>query len=409
MVAEHYRNKLSGVCTTLLAVGFFTLLSGFLFNNDGSRHATQLHALLFLPALLLLINERLACHLWRQLCAYLLLALIGWTIVRGTLGSDADHPGLYWLRIGLFILLYVFAIYHLQRMRLLNRIVLASIMLSALFAWLTLYNQFVILDKPLAYEAIRDNGRLAALGWKGFADFSHPIVAGLYYGFFSLLLLSLLVEFELRGWALVLALIALAGLMSYLLLTFSRGAWFSTLASGAVLLVLTPKARGRYWLAWGTLALACMIIFFWPHVQNEWLRGTSQRSPIWMNWLERLPEFWLLGDGPGRKMVYRYPWGDTVYHAHSLYLQLWYEFGVVAITLFLALLGSLVLKAWRLRNQLEARVGLSALVFALVAMVSDIYAIFHRPSVYWIILWLPVGFLIALSPSADSPEKDTLA
>lgn len=404
MPLEGYLNKFSSGATKVLALGLLVQLSGFLFNNDGSRYATQVHLLLFLPALLLLLSTRVNWQFWRQPSAYLLLALLGWVALRGSLGGDSAHPGGYWLKISLFIMLYIFAIYHLMRNDLLQHPILAAIALSAVFAWLTLYYQFSILDKPLSYEALRTDGRLSALGWKGFADLIHPIIAGLYYGFFSLLLLCLFVEFELRKPQRVLIMAGLAGLLFYLLLTFSRGAWFSTLAAGLTLLVLTPKDRGRKLLALGTLIIACMIMYFWHQVQNEWRLGTSARGPIWLNWWERLPEFWMWGDGAGNKLVYRYPWGDMAYHAHSLYLQLWYEFGVIGISLFLALLATLALKAWSLRDLVEARIGLAALVFAMVAMVSDVYAIFHRPSVYWVILWLPIGFIIALE---RPPQKTT--
>ena len=30
------------------------------------------------------------------------------------------------------------------------------------------------------------------------------------------------------------------------------------------------------------------------------------------------------------------------------------------------------------------------------AMVSDIYAVFHRPSPYWVVFWLPVGILLGV-------------
>lgn len=395
-----HRSILSNLGLVLLALGLFVQLGGFLFNNDGSRQATQVHLLLFAPALIVLVKERFALSLWRQPCALALFALLGWVALCGTLGDEATHSGRYWLRIVLFILLYIFSVGHLMRNSMIERPLLAAIVLSACFAWMTLYYQFVILDKPLVYEALRGTGRLKALGWNGFADFSHPIPAGLYFGFFALLLLSVLVERELKTVSLLFTLAGLMGLLIYVLLTFSRGAWFSTLAASLTLLVLSPKPRARLLLVIGALALLLMAVVFWPKVQHEWFLGTSQRGLIWLNWFERLPEFWLLGKGAGVDLVYSYPWGDVVRHAHSLYLQLWFEYGVIGISLFVLLLISLLVKAWRLRAQPEARIALATLVFAMVAMVSDIAAIFHRPSPYWIVLWLPVGLIMGLQKHA---------
>lgn len=397
MTLDHPRLSQAGFA--LLMVGLVVQISGLLLNNDGSRYATQTHWLLFAPALLVLLAERLALPLWRQPCSLALLALLGFVAVSGILRTDAAHSPGYWLKIALFLLLYTFAVGRLAQFERIDKVLLITTTVAAGFAWLTLINQFVILDKPLSYDAIRSGGRLFELGWHGLADLDHPIIAGLYYGFFSLFLLHLVVEKELRGIPLALALTGLAGLLMYLLLTFSRGAWFSLAAGGLTLLLLSPRARARQLLIIGALALIVMAIYFWPQIQNEWRIGTSRRDLIWLNWLERLPEFWLLGEGPGRDLVYRYPWGDQVLHAHSLYLQLWYEYGLAGIALFLLLLATLLMKAWRMRADASARIALSLLAFAMVAMISDVYAVFHRPSPYWVILWLPVGLIMGLKRS----------
>ncbi|WP_409283602.1 O-antigen ligase family protein [Pseudomonas protegens] len=402
MLRESLRTLLSRPGLALLALGLFVQLSGFLFNNDGSRQATQVYLLLFVPALILLIAERFALSLWRQPSALILLALLGWVVLRSCFDDSWKAPG-YLLKVALLILLYVFVVGHLVRKGVVEIPLALAVLLACCFAWLTLMVQFVVLDKPLAYEVLRSTGRLQELGWHGFADFSHPIPAGLYYGIFAVLLLSVLVERELKAWAWLPVLVGLAGLLVYVLLTFSRGAWFSTLAGGLTLLLLSPQRRARVLLLIGTLMILLVMMVFWSRVEHEWFLGTSQRVPIWLNWLDRLPEFWALGKGAGVNLVYRYPWGDVVYYAHSFYLQLWFEYGIVGFVLFVLLLGSALLKAWRLRADLAARVALATLVFALVAMVSEISSVFSRPSLSWIVLWLPIGLIMGLRPPVKPP------
>ncbi|RXU70101.1 O-antigen ligase domain-containing protein [Pseudomonas protegens] len=385
-----------------MALGLFVQLSGFLFNNDGSRQATQVYLLLFVPALILLIAERFALSWWRQPSALILLALLGWVVLRSCFDDSWKAPG-YLLKVALLILLYVFVVGQLVRKGVIEIPLALAVLLACCFAWLTLIVQFVVLDKPLAYEVLRSTGRLRELGWHGFADFSHPIPAGLYYGIFAVLLLSVLVERELKAWAWLPVLVGLAGLLVYVLLTFSRGAWFSTLAGSLTLLVLSPQRRARVLLLIGALLILLMMAVFWSRVEHEWFLGTSQRGPIWLNWLARLPEFWALGKGAGVNLVYRYPWGDVVYYAHSLYLQLWFEYGIVGFALFVLLLGSVLRKAWRLRADPAARVALATLVFALVAMVSEVSTVFSRPNLSWIVLWLPIGLIMGLrSPVEES-------
>ena len=67
------------------------------------------------------------------------------------------------------------------------------------------------------------------------------------------------------------------------------------------------------------------------------------------------------------------------------------------------LLGTALLKAWRLRADPAARVALATLVFALVAMVSDISNVFTRPNSYWVVLWLPIGLIMGLRPPVEQP------
>lgn len=402
MSYEPLRTLLSRPGQALLALGLFVQLSGFLFNNDGSRQATQVYLLLFVPALILLIAERFALSWWRQPSALILLALLGWVVLRSCFDDSWKAPG-YLLKVALLILLYVFVVGQLVRKGVIEIPLALAVLLACCFAWLTLIVQFVVLDKPLAYEVLRSTGRLRELGWHGFADFSHPIPAGLYYGIFAVLLLSVLVERELKAWAWLPVLVGLAGLLVYVLLTFSRGAWFSTLAGSLTLLVLSPQRRARVLLLIGALLILLMMTVFWSRVEHEWFLGTSQRGPIWLNWLARLPEFWALGKGAGVNLVYRYPWGDVVYYAHSLYLQLWFEYGIVGFALFVLLLCSVLRKAWRLRADPTARVALATLVFALVAMVSEVSTVFSRPNLSWIVLWLPIGLIMGLrSPVEES-------
>lgn len=309
----------------------------------------------------------------------------------------------------LFITLYTFALSRLsQCSRALFALLVLCAGVAALFAWLTLIHQFGVKAVPLDYATIRDNARLYTLGWHGLANLKHPIIAGLYYGVFIVVLIHCLVSRSKNIWQSGLLLLAISGLALYLLLTFSRSAWFATAGASLYILLLYPNRRSHALLLSGALLLVSMLVMFWPQVQNEWLRGASRRDLIWLSWLARLPEFWLWGDGPGAPFNFTYPWSGSVKHAHSLYLQLWYQLGFPGILLFTLLITSLLQKGWHLRQQHLARLGLALLILALVAMLSDIHAIFLRPHPYWVIFWLPVGLLLGLqktTESLDSPQQ----
>ncbi|MDA7088498.1 O-antigen ligase family protein [Pseudomonas sp. SA3-5] len=378
----------------ILGLGLFVQVSGLLFNSDGSRYATQTYLLLFVPTLVLFLWRRLAVDTWRQTPGLILLCLLAWVLLTGSVNAGSSHGPAYWLKIDALILLYVFAVASLARHeRAFTWLLVAVVVTAAVFAWLTLYYQFGVLEKLPEYRAVR----LQELGWRGLADLDNAIIAGLYYGVFAVLLTYLYVGLKVRGWQAGLLVAGMLGLLAYVLFTFSRGAWLSTAAGCLVMLLLFPNIKSRTLIGLGCALVFVSIYLFWPELQHEQKIGVNGRLPIWANWAERLPEFWLMGAGAGADLVFQLPNSGASYkHAHSLYLQLWYQYGIVGISLFALLLLSLLWKGWACRAQPLARVGLALLVFAMVAMVSDVYAIFHRLSPYWVLVWFPVGILLGV-------------
>lgn len=380
----------------VMALGVFVQLAGLLFNADGSRYATQLYLLLFIPSLLYWLSQRLSITFLHQVPGWFLLALVGWVLFTAGVNEGTAKGVGYWAKIVLLLLLYIFAIATLVREeRTFTRGLLAACLVVALFAWLTLYYQYAVLGRPLEYPEIRDF-RLYQLGWNGLADLDHPVVAGLYYGVFAVMLCWLFLCAPLRFWQATLLVLCGGGVLLYVLFTFSRGAWFSLAASIFVLLLILPNFKSRSLLGLSLIALVLGLYMFWPEIQAEHDVGLSHRDQIWHNWLQHLPDFWALGRGAGTDLHFRFDNGFEVFHAHSLYLQLWYEYGVIGIALFVSLLLSLLYKGWQCRTQPLACLGLALLVFAMVAMVSDVYAVFHRPSPYWVIVWLPIGILLGV-------------
>lgn len=390
-----------------LSLGLFVQISGILLIADGSTYSTQVHLLLLLPSLILLLF-RFDPGPWRQPAVLVLFGLLTYLILNAIWRPDTGGKSpSYWLKIALFVMVYIHAVGRLtQHPRTLITVLTLCAAVAAVFAWMTLIHQFGIKAIPLDYATIREDARLYKLDWQGLANLKHPIIAGLYYGVFIIVLSQRLVATPLRVWQAGLILLGIAGLCAYLLLTFSRGAWISTLTAGLCLLLLFPGRMSRTLLISGVIVLIGMLIMFWPEVRNELLvRRASRRDLIWLSWLARLPDFWLWGAGPGALFEFTYPWGGSAQHAHSLYLQLWYQLGLPGITLFILFLGCLLHKGWRLRQQPLARLGLALLILAMMAMLSDVYAIFLRPNHYWVLFWLPAGILIGLQSTQTSDQE----
>lgn len=389
--------RLESVLLAWMSIGLFVQLAGLLFNADGSRYATQIYLLLFVPALLLLLRDRFAPELWRQLPAYCLLALMVWVVAIAGLHPGSEKTLGYWLKIVLLLALYVFAVARLvANPRRFHMVLVAAALVAVLFAWLTLYYQLIVLDRSLEYSVLR-RVRVRELGWGGLADLDHPIVAGLYYGVFAIMITWFFLAWRMTAVRTSMLALAVLGLLLYVLLTFSRGAWFSVAAGGVVLLLLFLNRKAYALFALGLILLVAVTYLFWPEIQYEQKIGLSNREYIWRAWFLELPTFWLWGAGAGSDFVFIFSGGAKTIHAHSLYLQLWYEYGFVGLVFFLMFIASLLWKGWRCRSNPLALLGLGLLVFAMVAMVSDVYAIFHRPSPYWVMLWLPVGILLGVT------------
>ncbi|WP_322980575.1 O-antigen ligase family protein [Pseudomonas sp. C11] len=410
-VAAHKNGRmaLSPPWQAVLSLGLFLQISGILLIADGSSYSTQVHFFLLLPSLVLLFIQA-DCQLWKQPAVLALAGLLACLILnalwRAEVGGKSSG---YWLKIALFVVLYIHAVGRLTSYpRTLITVLTLSASVAAVFAWMTVIHQFGIKAIPLDYATIREDARLYTLDWHGLGDLKYPVIAGLYYSIFVIILSQRLVAVPHRAWQAGLILLGIAGLCLYVLLTFTRNAWIATLTAGLCLLLLSPGRAARTLLIAGAVVLLGMLIIFWPEVRNEWLvRGASRRDLIWLSWLERLPDFWLWGEGPGKAFDFTYPWSGSVDHAHSLYLQLWYQLGLPGITLFIVFLGCLLHKGWHLRQQPVARLGLALLILAMTAMLADVHAVFLRPNHYWVMFWLPVGILIGLQPQQSPSNQST--
>lgn len=379
----------------VLCTGLFIQMVGGLFIVDGSRHATWQYLLLFVPALVLLLGRRLSPELWRQPSGWRLLALMAWVLVSGLLQGDDRFAGSYWLKVVLLGLLYVYAVAMVAtRPRVLSGLTAVAVVVAAFFAWFSLYYQFGVLGRPLEYWNIRAS-RITELGWGGLADLKNAVVAGIYFGIFLTLAIYFFVSSRLRSWWTPLLLVAGVGLAGYVFVAFSRGAWVAVLTASFVALLLHPGRKSQVLLIAGLLGLLGALWVFWPELHVEKQIGLSGRDQIWLVWFERLPDFWLLGAGAGH--AFKMMLGEApMLHVHSLYLQFWYEYGLIGFSLLLALLAALLVKGWQCRQQPLARLGLVLLVYAMVAMLTDVDAIISRPSEWWTLFWLPVGILLGI-------------
>ncbi|WJN58993.1 O-antigen ligase family protein [Pseudomonas sp. SO81] len=385
------RDKLYPFFQYWLALGLFLQLAGLCFITDGSRYTAIGNLMLFLPALLAVVLLWPRLDSWQRPLHAVLLALLGWVLIVALLNPGSDGSALRWLRVTLYTWLYLQAIsLVMQDRRIWQRLLVAVVLVAGLFAWGSLVQALYIEQRGLEYRAFR----LFAWHRNGLADFGNPIVSALYFGVTALLAAHLSVKVSgILRW---LCLFALIGMLTYQYFTYSRGVWISVLAGLATL--------SWFLLSWRLLGIAIavavpLLVLMLFLLNSAGGLELSYRDVIFKRWLAQMDTFWLWGTGAGAEAkICVEAAGRCFNQAHSLYLQFFFEYGLPGLLLLLTLVVLVLHKGWARRLQDDmVPLGLALMVFTLVASIANFYVIFLRPGVFWIVFWLPVGILLAIS------------
>ena len=135
-------------------------------------------------------------------------------------------------------------------------------------------------------------------------------------------------------------------LMLALVLTFSRGCWLGIIFALFILAILIDKR-----LIWVGVVVLIALPFVLPEsiisrftsIGNMADTSTSYRVYIWLGTIAMLKDYFLCGIGLGTSsfnIVYPlYAYNDIVApHSHSLYLQLFVEYGLVGFIVFMGII-----------------------------------------------------------------------
>jgi putative inorganic carbon (HCO3(-)) transporter len=190
------------------------------------------------------------------------------------------------------------------------------------------------------------------------------------------------------------------GVLALLALLWPWGRWF---ALGVLLLVVVA------WLGWGKTALEALIVQMWtPRTAVEtavgsvnlhgrlliWARAWDcvLHSPLGCGW----GTFRLLdGDPTAARSIF----DVGTPHAHNVFLQVAYDFGVPGLIAYLAILGQAARTAWQTYRRTDglprawAAGALAALVAYHVYGLTDVVALGSKPGILW---WGLVAWIAAL-------------
>ncbi|MDP3816324.1 O-antigen ligase [Pseudomonas sp.] len=393
------RDKLYPLFQCWLALGLFLQLAGLCFITDGSRYTTIVNLMLFLPALLAVVLSWSRIDSWQRPLCMALLALLAWVLIVALFNEGSEDGRLRWLRVTLYAWLYLMAIsLVMQNRRVWQWLLVAVVLVAGLCAWGSLVQALYVEQHGLEYRAFR----IFTWGWRGLADFGNPIVAALYFGVGALVAAHLVVSA--RGIIRWLCLVALVGMLAYQYFTYSRGVWVGVLAGLATLGWFVLSRRLLVIAIVVATPMAVLILLLLGRAGGLEM---SYRDAIFGSWLSQLDTFWLWGAGAGADANICIAAAKRCFNqAHSLYLQFFFEYGLPGLLLLLTLIGLLLHRGWRYRLQDSmAPLGLAMMVFTLVVAIANFYVIFLRPGVFWMVFWLPVGILLAVSATPRGSAK----
>jgi putative inorganic carbon (HCO3(-)) transporter len=382
----------------ILAIGLFVQLSGKVWLESNSAQNTQVYIWLLLPAAIFFLDiafrRAFSAFSWEYLPW---MCFLLWGAISVLWSTGSEDPAFSLMKRGLFIALYLVSILLFMRRdeSTLLRVLMAGVAMITLGALVSLIYQFLVLEQPLAYRAFR----IDRSGIRDFANYGWPVAAGIFHGAAATWALGFALDRRRNILSCAFWLLAFCILVIYVLLTYTRGAWFGVAASCLAVVILQNSRRG--WLFFvGSAILAAIATFMWWDnlIFEVTKRQLSGRGPIWDYFFSTMPGHWLVGHGLGTPFNYVWPDRDLISpHAHSLYFQQVYDSGLISLALMAAGLLGVAYKALKLRKDKWVRLATPALIFALISMMTDVERVFTRPGDYWTVFWLPIAILLAVS------------
>lgn len=193
--------------------------------------------------------------------------------------------------------------------------------------------------------------------------------------------------------------------------TWSRGAWVSLIVALVAYLLMSSKKTVPY-VALGGIGLTASVPFIAPNVYDRLLsigdRGDTSigyRVSIWKSVSRMISENWLTGIGYGQAafsslyLPFAYSGALAAKHAHSLYLQILVEMGVVGLVLFVMFILLFVQNVFEYLYRVndankKGRViaGISAILGILVMGLAD--HIWYNSRIF-LAFWLVISVTVA--------------
>jgi len=213
------------------------------------------------------------------------------------------------------------------------------------------------------------------------------------YGCFALLALGFALGSDRRA-ASTACLAAVAIFITFTVLGQSRTTLMALLAAIAAMLSLTLERQRTVFVGLLVLAVLALVASLPGSLEQAVERGIGLRPQMWAAVWEQAREAPLFGHGLVSPMSLQ-AGGHQFANAHSAYLQVFWEGGIVGLALFMALLYVSLRSAYSLGRNGGGYTVFCLLLFAILTMTTDLATLIERPRDQWMLFWFPLALLLS--------------
>lgn len=399
--------RLSTYLQYALYLGLFVLVAGFFTSAGSSTHHTILYLGLFIPALaaVLFHAPRLLRDLRQDPVLQGFTALLIWMGI-SVLWTDFDRPDhLFKLLAMLWVMVLAVRIM-LDNMRLFTITISLALTVAAVAVVITVIGYF---------QDHGDSFYLHRLGKLGEQQVPEIVVGKLA----AVLVLYCLMQERLQTerWLRIgFGLLALVFLFP-LVLSFSRTAILALALTG---LWFTIQRRNNWAALFISTTTVLLFLVMVLDNDNQWLtnisRSVTLEIRLWgwkATWQEIVNQPWL---GHGLRAPFIVDWSNTPYassgmafwHAHNLFLAMWYDTGLVGVLMLVTLLALMVRKLRPMVHIPEVRYWSYIFLFVVLASLVDSPSLADRPDGDWLWFWLPFAITMNADKIMARPARSYL-
>ena len=226
---------------------------------------------------------------------------------------------------------------------------------------------------------------------EGVGVLTNPLLISHAYGFYSALWVGFLATG--RGCERLWAVLPLGILCALLYATGSRTPMVAILASVLWVALIRPR---REVLIGGGILLALLGALFALNPEALLQRGLSYRTEIWAEVLRQSERALVWGHGHGAELQVKldgipYPLSDP----HNMTLSVLFRLGLVGVVLWGAMYATFLHAAWKHRADAAVVIFSTAVVYGLMAGMTEGGSFLSRPKEHWLLIWVPLGLLNA--------------